>query len=62
MTAASVATELAALKRIATTLDALDDATRRRALTWLWDRYDTHTGLAADPYPPDNPPTAHPNT
>jgi hypothetical protein len=62
MTDTSVATELAALKRIATTLDNLDDDTRRRALIWLWDRYDPHTGLTADPYPPDDPPTSRPNT
>lgn len=58
----SVATELAALKRIATTLDALDGDTRRRALTWLYDRYDPHTGLTADPYPPPDPPSSRINT
>jgi hypothetical protein len=41
---ATVATELAAMKRLVTTLEALDQGTRARVLTWLFDRYDAVTG------------------
>lgn len=38
----SVADELAAMKRIVSALDGLDQAARRRALYWLTDRYTNH--------------------
>lgn len=41
MAATDVATELAAMKRIANTLDTLDDYAQARVLVWVRYRYDT---------------------
>lgn len=35
----TVADELAAMRRIAATLDKLDPAARERVAGWMWDRY-----------------------
>lgn len=48
--AGDVATELAALRRITNTLDALDEPTRARTMRWLHDRYDQ---VPVDDHVPD---------
>ncbi len=41
---ATVADELAAMRKVVGALEALDRGTRDRVLTWLVDRYDPVTG------------------
>jgi hypothetical protein len=45
---ADVQTELTAMRRIANTLDALDEAARQRAMRWLFDRYDQASDETAE--------------
>lgn len=47
-TPTAVVDELAAMRRIVTTLGSLDPAARARVLDWLVDRYGTEEGLRLD--------------